>query len=161
MNVNYNINHELLQHEALRDLKNKELLVVWLVWSQIMHMTWHQKKPWAFRQGDFCLDLKISQSTCSSALKYLISKDLIKCIKPYSKIGNQPGIYAVTGASIRFQRNQYQKHSKPVSPSDRVNNVNNIIRDDDVKTSPPNKNKVTFPSQSSKEPNWNLNKTNK
>jgi hypothetical protein len=141
MNLNYNVNHALFNHEALSSLSNKPRIITWLVWSQLIHLCWHREdKQWAFRQGDFCRDLMISESTCASALKYLIDQGLIKLVKPYSKTGNQPGIYALKGASIRIAQNQYQKQGKPVSPRDRVNKLNKFIRDEsDLSIISPNK----------------------
>jgi hypothetical protein len=146
MKINYNINHELLTHDALKDLKGKQLLVTWLVWSQIMHICWHTKsKTCEFYQGQFSEDLKISDNTTKAALTHLINLDLIKCVRQYSQKGLLPGMYVLTQSSIRPMQKQYQKANKAVSPSDTVNNINNIIRGD-VKSHTPNNEKMVTSS---------------
>lgn len=131
MNINYNVNHRLFEHEILKDLKNKPRIITWLVWSQIMWLAYHTKNQTCqFRQGDFSRDLGIGQGTTRQALDYLVEKGMIKCVFPYQSKTMTPAVYALTTACIRIMQNLYQKSTKPVSGPDTVNNIKKILKGD-------------------------------
>ena len=156
MNVNYNIDHTLLaiplfqekltptQHQAL--LITISFIVHWCKNSEVCH----------FKQGELSRDWRIKQDFFAAATKLLIKHNYIKMIKSHSQRDQSSAIYKLDRACTPFAQKLYPKKRKAVPQGGTVNNINNIIRDDDVNTSPPNKKNGTFPSQSSKEPNWNL-----
>jgi len=150
MNINHSLHYSLLDHEIIPK-KGSNRICTWLVWCQILHLSWFTKsKSCTFYQGQFATATTYSPNTVRAALKLLLDKKMIKCIIPYQRQTNQAAVYGLTQASIRECANLYQRERKPVSPSDRVNNINNIIREDDVNTPPPNKKEWTFPSQTDK-----------
>ena len=148
------MHHGLLQDPVFDDLKGSKRFTTALVWAQILTLcTFGKSNTCEFYQKMFCKDWRISQSTCSQALRYLMANNLIKCLQPYQSKGNRPGVYGLKGASIRYAKTLYQKERKPVSPRDTVINITNINRDDDIKISPPIK-KEEVPSSMDDKETW-------
>ncbi len=154
MNINHTLHYSLLDHEVIPK-KGSNRICTWLVLNQIIHLSWFTKsRTCTFYQTQFATATTYSPNTVRAALRLLVDKGMIKQIRPYQRATNQAAVYGLTQASIRECKKLYQKHSKAVSPSDRVNNINNIIREDAAKASPPNKKEWTFPSQTNEEPKY-------
>ena len=150
MNINHALHYSLLDHKVMPK-KGSNRICTWLVLNQIIHLSWFTKsKSCTFYQTQFATATTYSTTTVRAALRLLLDEGMIKEIRPYQRATNQAAVYGLTQASIRECAKLYQRDSKPVSPSVRVNNINNIIREDDVNTPPPNKKKWTFPSQTDK-----------
>ncbi len=140
MNINHALHYSLLDHEVIPK-KGSNRICTWLVFNHIIHLSWFTKsRTCTFYQTQFALSTTYSPNTVRAALRLLLDAKLIKLIRPYQRATNQAAVYGLTQASIRECAKLYQRERKPVSPSDRVNNINNIIREEVNTSSPITKN---------------------
>ena len=131
MTINYTVHHKLLSHPCLEGLANKPLVITWIIWCQIIHLSYYSKDGrMTFRQGNFVKDLKIGHSTAKAALNHLMEQGMIKCITRPQYKTNEAGVYEPSTACIRISQNLYQEFTKPVSGPSTINNSKRIIKGD-------------------------------
>lgn len=101
------------------------------VFSLIAHFSMHtgQCQVWVLQLAE---DFGCNHKKISGAIKELEAAKMIKCIKPYNRKTQQGAVYSLTiGYGTRIQKLWHQK-PKPMAPGAKVNNINNIIRDEDA-----------------------------
>tara|TARA_R110000796_G_scaffold242399_1_gene364461 strand:+ start:916 stop:1404 length:489 start_codon:yes stop_codon:yes gene_type:complete len=141
MNQNYNIDHKLLVYpvfeEGLTTTQHQALLITF---SFITHWCRVNRGTCEFKQSGLSKDWRIKPQYFKAARDLLIKYKLIKELKSYSRKGNHGYYYSLGPAYTPLSKKLYPVGAKPIPPGGRVNNINNIIRDDDTIVSPPNKN---------------------
>ena len=152
MQINYNIDHKLLNLPVFKNQTDHTKRALLISLSIIIHFTKHTGQC-MFYQTQLSEDWDITDRYFRKALKILLDSKLIKLVKPYDRKTQTPAIYQGSSGTIPGVSKQYTPGLKAVDARSRVNNINNIIRDDDK--SHPNKKEETSSSFETKE-TWEL-----
>lgn len=130
----YTINPELLELECLKDLQRGNRTAAFVVLSFICHWTLLAKQPTAqLRLGILAETWNIKQSTFSKAVKMLEECGLIKCVKPWQRVGSKPGEYIIVDKSsyIPGVTKLYTRSHLAIASRTTVNNYNNNYKKND------------------------------
>ena len=93
--MNYNVDHNYLKEPLFENLKGSRKYCTWLLLSFIRHWTrWNKTNSVMLYQGQYAKDIGVNRATLRDCLNHLIELGEVKCIKPYQRLGNQPGIYS-------------------------------------------------------------------
>jgi hypothetical protein len=154
MNINYNIDHKLLNQPIFMEKRSAlNHIVLLCLLSQIVHFTKHTGHCQVWIK-QIAKDYGCNSRVVSAQLKALVDAGLIREIKPWNHQTKEAGWY-LAGSRLVPGR------SKTGAPTTQVNNIKLFKREDVVDTPPPFKKEFTFPAQSTKEPNWNQNNKKK
>lgn len=133
--MNFNINLDLLELECFHGLKSGNKSSTLVLLSFICWWTLWSKKPTAIVPlGRLASAFGVKDGTMSLAVKRLEEAQLIKCVKPYQRVGSHPGEYIITDkpGSIPKVTRLYTLSRQAVSPRYTVNNsIKNYNRDND------------------------------
>ena len=143
MNINYNINHKLLQLEIFKEKKGHEKRALLITLSCIAHFNIIAKSNCQFYKGQMAADWDMSPRYFGWATKYLIDNKVVKVIKPYDRKTQSAAIYALSIGYRRHCIKLYTPLHKAIDATSTVNNVNNPKPKIDVS--------LTFTSSSKKE----------
>ncbi len=151
MNINYNINHKLLQLEIFNEKKGHEKRALLITLSCIAHFNIIAKSNCQFYKGQMAADWDMSPRYFGWATKYLIDNKVIKVIKPYDRKTQSAAIYALSIGYIRRCTKLYTPLHKAIDAASTVNNLNNYKPTDydSLSESNPSK-KKKLPNLSSK-----------
>lgn len=138
--MNYNIDHNYLTEPIFDNLTGSKRYVTLMVLSIIRHFTKNgSEHQCTFYSTAFARDLGVKPNTVSTAIKYLLELNEIKCVRHYQRLGNLPAIYvSLKGiapgdiAEKRYSpRDQkvYPLGLKGIAPGDKVNNSKRIIKE--------------------------------
>ena len=125
MNINYNINHKLLQLEIFKDLKGHQKRAVLITLSCIAHFDINTKGGCQFYKGQMAQDWDMSIRYFGYATKLLLDKGIITDIKPYDRKTQSGAIYALSIGYRRHYTKLYSSRHKAIDATTRVNNNNN------------------------------------
>ena len=125
MNINYNINHKLLQLDLFTDLKGHQKRALLITLSCIAHFNLIANNNCQFYKGQMAADWDMSPRYFGWATKYLIDKKVVKVIKPYDRKTQSAAIYALSIAYRRRCTKLYTPLHKAIDAASTVNNVNN------------------------------------
>jgi len=141
MNLNYSVNLQYKEFDIFQQKRNGyDQIILLNVFSLIAHFSIHvgECQVWVTQLSDIwhCDVRKIRD-----AIQTLVKAGMIKEIRPYQRKTQQAAVYQLHQAwCTRCKKLVHQKH-KASAPAPQVNNINNIIREDAAKASPPNKKK--------------------
>lgn len=131
--MNYNINEDLLELECFEGLKRGNKTATLVVLSFILHWTKIANEPTAMvYQKKLANVWSLKPTTIAQAIKRLQDCGLIKCVKPWQRVGAKPGQYIVLDkkGSIPLVTEQYTRSHRAVASRDTVNNYNNNYKED-------------------------------
>jgi len=94
MNINYNIDHKLLQIEPIKDLKGNLRIATWHVLSMIIHFTKHTGSC-TVPKNQLAKSLGMKNTFFGEATKILLASKMIKEIKAFDRASQSAAIYTV------------------------------------------------------------------
>ena len=139
--MNYSINEDLLDLECFKDLQRGNKTATLVVLSFICHWIYISKKPTALvYMGRLADTWSVKQPTIAKAIKHLEDCGLIKCVKPWQRVGSKPGEYVVLDKKgyIPVVTGLYTRSNRAIVSKDTVNNYNNNYNKNDYGFTKPN-----------------------
>lgn len=142
MNVNYNINHKLLQFPVFTEkMTTTEHQALLITFSFIVHWCTVSGGTCEFKQNAMSKDWRIKPHYFKKSRDLLVKSKYITEIKSYSRGGDGTTghgyFYKLGPAYASLAKKLYLVGEKPVPPRGKVNNIKLFQREDAVNTSPP------------------------
>ena len=147
MNINYNVNHKLLQLEIFVDKKGHQKRALLITLSCIAHFNLIANTTCQFYKGQMAADWDMSPRYFGWATKYLIDTGVITVIKPYDRKTQTAAIYALSIAYRRRCTKLYTPLHKAIDAASTVNNYKNNYKpknDDSLEESHPSKKRLPW-----------------
>jgi len=132
--MNYSINEDLLHLECFKELHRGHKTSALVILSFVLHWTRIAKASKAIVPiKQLANTWSVKPATMSQAAQMLVDCGLIKCIKPWQRVGGKPGEYVVLdkSACIPEVTTLYTRGHKPVAFRTTVNNYNNNYKKND------------------------------
>lgn len=132
--MNYNINEDLLHLECFKELKRGHRTSALVILSFILHWTKIGKAPTAILPiKQLSNTWSVKPNTMSKAAQMLVDCGLIKCVKPWQRVGSKPGEYVILDktSSIPGVTKLYTRSHLAVASRTTVNNYNNNYKKND------------------------------
>jgi DNA-binding Lrp family transcriptional regulator len=125
--MNYSLDHNLLQHPKLQEIKGSKRRMAWIIWCATIHFTKNAKdNKFILSQGKFAKDFGVKDNTVKEAIAFLVDNGLIKRVKLYQRKGNQSAHY-VDPRYSPMGKKVYPNGQKGIAQWDKVNNSKGII----------------------------------
>ena len=113
MNINYSVDHKLLQIEPIKDLKGNLRIATWHTLCMIIHFSRHTGSC-KFPKNQMSKSLGMKNNYFGEATKILLNGNWIKELKPYDKASQEPAIYTVGIAYTKYDQKLYHKSDKAI-----------------------------------------------
>lgn len=127
MYINYPMDHKLLEHPAIIDLKGGIKICAWHSLCVIKQFTLHtDSKCFELREGQFSEDIGRNKKTLVKALMHLESKGVIEMVSDWQRKGNRSRVW-------RYSLKDHKVWSKRPSGmvlKTRVNNTKVLLIED-------------------------------
>ncbi len=154
MNQNYNINHKLLQFPVFAEkLTTTEHQALLITFSFIVHWCNVNGGTCEFKQNGLSKDWRIKAHYFKKSRDLLVKHKCITEIKSYSQKEGSGYFYKLGTGYTSLAKNLYLMSAKPVPPRGKVNNINNIIRDEDALAASHPKKRIV-PQLTNNKPSW-------
>ena len=121
MNINYNVDHRLLQLDIFKNLKGSSKIATWILLSQVWHF-YRCKVILEFKQGQMATDIPISKNTWVKARKLLVKEGIVKIVANWDRQTNRGYLLTIEEACVPMLQKLCPWNTKPMSPGDTVNN---------------------------------------
>ena len=143
--MNFNVDENLFSIPEVWDgLTASQHRAMTIVFNQIVHWS-RVAKHCELREGQIERLYRIPRKDIVAARERLLDLKLIKCMRLYNRLTNQPAVYSGTTGLWQIIKKPVVNMTKPVVSGTMDNNYNNNYRGiDDVNTSPtPNERMLT------------------
>jgi hypothetical protein len=121
MNINYNVDHRLLQLDLFNNLKGSDKIATWLLLSQVWHF-YRCQLILEFKQGQMATDIPIGKNTWVKARKLLIKEGIVKIVANWDRKTNRGYLLSIEEAYVPVLKKLCPWNTDPKSPGDTVKN---------------------------------------